>query len=611
MADKFRSTQEQNKWAAIESGAKASMDRIAQGKGSKQDLKNVSDALGKFNSLARNVFDEGVTAIEASAQNVLDLIHEDRKKKGKAPLTPEQTQKLFEQAVQRELFEFGPDLVETIQAMLDRRFEALEAHNKKAAEQFDKFASFTGQSMVTSHTMANILNDEAIRERRYDDNRWGRRLDGMATMMRDIVDDSIITFMGKFTGRNLSADGTPVGAPANEGYSPAGLASKFGGAANEEAQANGTTPTGDQTTVAPVVKLDPTTEDAVTQAANNKRSLGDFLSDRLRSLLEWKQKRDEKSEKEKADTWWHSFKTWVGDKYDKMKKSSKEGWISKIAKGLSLALLAPQIFDTIATKVKETLTWDNVVAAGQWVMNQIIDKGPDVLRWLGDVAIKGAVKAKELLVDGFTWAWEKLRMMLPKWAGGYSDEEKEARRKKIDAGPGASMKTDDPQTSIPAGSAAAAGGGGPGAAAGIVGPAPAASGTPIGSGGSTPPAAAGSSNMSSLISGPNVTANFGGANSTTTNINGSQSTSNTISGTTTPLFTAPGQPATTTEVKAATEVKDKDAPVTNAPETAAAAASPAGGGSGGGEVNKVGLGSFNISSGVDDSLLLMNAGLIA
>jgi len=123
----------------------------------------------------------------------------------------------------------------------------------------------------------------------------------------------------------------------------------------------------------------------------------------------------DEDEDKKADVWWRSFGKWVGDKYDsaKSKVDTATSWLGTLATGLMSVLLAPQMYETIAKKAKELLTWDNIKTAAAEAWNYMYDKGKDILSWVSDKlglgpAIAKAGDAIKALGSAVDWLKDKL-----------------------------------------------------------------------------------------------------------------------------------------------------------------------------------------------------------
>jgi hypothetical protein len=148
----------------------------------------------------------------------------------------------------------------------------------------------------------------------------------------------------------------------------------------------------------PTIQLSPQTESVIQKAAQDQTSLYSQLADFLKNPgkavasaggsggAPGSGQEEEEDEQEKADTWWRSFRNWMGDKYDKAKDWNKEnkGWLSGLGMLLGTMLLDPQLYETIGGLIGKYLTWDNVkkVAEASWQM--MLDKGKDIVSWVQD-----------------------------------------------------------------------------------------------------------------------------------------------------------------------------------------------------------------------------------
>jgi hypothetical protein len=144
-----------------------------------------------------------------------------------------------------------------------------------------------------------------------------------------------------------------------------------------------------------VVALNPAAQRELTTAAQAQQ---DFYS-RVKSLLpspgqEGKGDAEEEGKEEKkADTWWRSFKNWIGGDDDKKKKKDdKFGWIKSLGTMLALMILNPKIFTFLGDGLKKLLTWDNLKAAAEKSWDWVKDMSSSVMESIANL-LGGTMKS--------------------------------------------------------------------------------------------------------------------------------------------------------------------------------------------------------------------------
>jgi hypothetical protein len=132
------------------------------------------------------------------------------------------------------------------------------------------------------------------------------------------------------------------------------------------------------------ISLSSAAEQAITKAATDQTSLYQKLMDFLQKDDE--STVDQKEEDEnRADTFWNSYKSIVGDpSKGKKKKDDDEGWGWLKTLGSALLLMAtnPQLFKTIGDLITKYATWDNLKKAVGEAWDWVGKQAHEVLDWV-------------------------------------------------------------------------------------------------------------------------------------------------------------------------------------------------------------------------------------
>lgn len=397
MADKpkapaFQTAGEMKKWNSLNNAAGTSLAKIAQGQATTADVQKVSATLGSMNKLAKGVFDD---AIEM-ATSLVEKVQEGNRTKLKDGLSA------FETALNEALLKLEPDLVEKIQdIVLLESFAQTEELDKKFSPRFDQLQEMMPDRdlpTVEDLLASNELLLESLDQRM---NRWGANI---ANLLVNAVKSQMPTpalpgpkgsshmkgqrhAMNRYELRAGQGSVVDAIAPLAGGSSSAG-ASAFASMATALTSPAANLPD----MVSPPSKSSDIATAIKTQTAFFQ-TFKDFLAKFGASGASGESsggggssEDDDEKESKKADTWWRSFKTWLGDKYDKGKKKyqDNEGWIKAL--GLTLLTMAtnPEFYATLGKMIQDYLTWDNIKGAAIATWDFVKDSGKGILDWVMD-----------------------------------------------------------------------------------------------------------------------------------------------------------------------------------------------------------------------------------
>lgn len=615
----FNNDTAKKKWASLQNKAGVSLQKIAAGNASSADRQNVASTLSSLNSLATSVFEDAVDSAAKEAQAVVDKINAKREGSGKKPLSTGQLQNLYETATSQALSTKWPSLLADIKdAITLELYEQDDRTEKTLGSHFtDLQTLLPPKDLPTTDDLLAAQELQLESWERIDSANWEKR---EASLVDKVIEGFKATIMavaaqrrgdtgggsGVGNGQLRLAGPSGTGSSGNQLARVAGLVGGgMGGRSSSSGDVIDMEHSGGSST-SPTIQLSRTTEEAITTAASAQTNL--FAQ--IRSLLgsggssgssggsttqgdESESRDDEEKEEKKADTWWRSFRNWIGsDDKDKKKKHDDDdeggGWLGKIRKmlGVVLPLLGaviadPQLFISLAEKVKELLTWDNIKDAATASWQFIADKGGGLVDWV--LAKFGIDKPK--VSDNVQNLKDNGGATLTKGATDEShDSTKAAALAKIDQdlhnykGPKSAYPTSTP------------GGGNTGSWQSKLG---SMLGMSFGSDDTTGPREA--PVMTSPSSGPSVPpVSTTTTNRSSLNINPSSSTNNTSNSTMSVSGTNPsmGKPTTTAGPSAS-----------NSGNSSAKSAPAVG-------TQQVGISSFGFHSGVDDSLAIANMGFL-
>lgn len=625
MAGTFRTNKEAKKWDYLEALGKQSLDKIRNGSANKSDLMRLSSILDKYDALAKSIFDNATGAIDDVAQGVVDRINEDREKKGKPCLSEDAAAKLFDLALKRALDDFGPDLVETIESIFSKQLD----------EQ-DELTGYRIDDAVEKIQAAIPPPNEPCEKDSPEE--WDKRLDTFAEKANTLMRKSVVEMAAELrkqlapegeggTAKSSSRWGSMFGRMGSGGKSiidkmRASLSSGVKHAKSRASQMLSSTRAflGNFKLNTSQNQNDPNS--AAAQQQKKQNSIFDSINSNLKKFI--KSSRD--YGKIGVDRVKKTFESAM-KKFNSMRKfftggvkhlaSKGIGGISGIASTLAKAALMGLVYSPL---VKYLLDQVSQNFDGEAIMNKLGDwwdwakqKAPEALAWVWDKVSNFDYKG----VAEKIWNWIKEAMS---WTG---DKVKKGAENVVQAGKDAAKSVggwiSDKASSVAnffgfgdkkkdASGSGAGSGGSTGGSVSDSGPGGTTSGAmnsdSSGSKTTPTPALTGSANTilapnSSMTNVTGATANYSPDFSSTTNATSKYG------------FTAPG--ASNTRTVAGQAVRFSMPPTTSGGATNGSAKGDGAGvpdANKGGKANVMGLGSFGLTAGVNDTLGLMNLGVM-
>lgn len=452
MAD-FQSAQERRKWQSLQNSAGSSFQAIVQGRANAGDYQRVSSILSGLNTLAREVFDRAVSSAETQGKKLAAQIdHLD------AVRSDEAVQRSINAAMAQSL----PDVLAQIKDIFT--LELLE-HNEDLSNTiktgFTDIKQYLPQTQAEPATADDVLSAAELVIEQVDKDagsRWERQEQSLLAKMSQVFKTAIMEVAAAMRARSAPARG-PMG-PRSIGYSGGSVGRQnygsgpapgagpptvlmnaqrllgVGGASSAAAPMLGSQGAGASssptTGTAPVgssfspssgvaVNISQAAEDQIRESAKAQTA----LFDQIRKLLDGSQQDSggnaDDEEQKKADTWWRSFKNWMGDKFSGDKKKGKGTNWGAWVKGLGLTLLTmvtnPQLYETIGNIISKYFTWENVKSAALASWEYLKDKGKAAVDWVmeklglkkSDSTTGGKDDDKPgLLSSAWSWAKDKL-----------------------------------------------------------------------------------------------------------------------------------------------------------------------------------------------------------
>lgn len=418
---KFKTDYERTKWAALQSSANASIKSIASGKGTSADAARVSSAMGQQSKLAKEVFDEGVSAVEASAKAAVKALNERRVSKGKAPLTAEAFGKLFEDAFARQMKKEVPSLIQDIHdTLLIELYEQDDRFRSTLSGQFERFKEHMAQGDQPSNDDMIALFD-LNREITFKQEEvlWKQRSEGLLEKIADTFKDTLrevaasvqaarqrsagassggsgmprlaiagpsgnwevvdpVAAEASSDPKKLNAMSEPSGESSGSGSSLMSTVSQFMPRLSGPAAAHAET-SGVPSSTLPMVSLSEKADAAIITAAEQQTAFHERISTAL-DQQERDRDDDDEDEDEEQVGWFRKLRTFLGDSYKKATKS--DSWWETAAKTLLAAMTDPGLFEEISKKVQDILTWDNIKNVLSSTIEWAWQKGNDMVEWV-------------------------------------------------------------------------------------------------------------------------------------------------------------------------------------------------------------------------------------
>ncbi len=407
----------QNKWDSLKGSAGVSLAKVVQGKASSSDFQRVQNVLNQQSSLASQIFKQAVSTAEAQAKKFQASYSAVLDKDNKQLLSQ------FEVALNAELQKVTPDIVGQLKEIIEMSSASnRDDIDKSMGSRFEAFKELLPKEkdVPTIHDMLSANQLLATRIHEESEQSWERREPDLLEKIADVFQTTLRNLADTISrekaqrahvagGGQLALSGPRgnapmlLGGPASEASGERqsvlsrGMSLLHGpssGALDVDAKdVSSSKSSGGASTM--VVALNPAAQRELTTAAQAQT---DFYS-RVKSLLpspEQEGKGDaeeEGKEEKKADTWWRSFKNWIGDDDDKKKKKDdKFSWIKSLGAMLALMILNPKLFQSIGEGLKKLLTWDNLKAAAEKSWDWVKDMSSSVMESIANL-LGGTMKS--------------------------------------------------------------------------------------------------------------------------------------------------------------------------------------------------------------------------
>jgi len=408
----FRSETERKKWDSLQTSAGASLANIIKGQASAADFQKVSSVLSGLNTLAQNVFDEAINAASVQARVFQGYYERAVAERKVGDLTA------FELALNEALKGQASELIEQIHdAITLELFQQSDVLEKSMGGRFDHLQEMLPKDAPSVNDLLSANELLAERLEATDDRKWDARQGGLVDRIQDMF-KSVLSDIAEQVQRakarpqysqKLLTHDTDSGRTVDMDTGALVKAQSLVNGGHQLVPYTGDDPqhTGDINTRAssassitnqapPVIQLSQKAEHQITTAADNQTSLYKQLMDFLKNPSANKGRgsmfggpsipdaAEENNEQDKADTWWRSFKNTMGDSFKKAKDWSKDnkGWVAGLGDTLAAMILDPTLFQTLADDLEKYLTWDKLKDAAETSWNYIKNNGVAAVDWV-------------------------------------------------------------------------------------------------------------------------------------------------------------------------------------------------------------------------------------
>lgn len=379
----FQSDKEKKKWASLQNRAGSSIAAIAAGRATHDDFNKVSQILKNLNGLAQQVFDQAVSAAEVQAKKF-----EQQYEKVK-----ESSLSSYEQAVNKALAETQPDLLLKIKDIFTLELlESNETLTRNIVGRFDNIKEFmpTRTEIGDDLLAANDLLAEDIQQR--DAKAWETKekslLDKMALVLKSTLYDFMNEVKQGVASRSAASRSTSTSSYA--GPPTLQRALTLTGNTNypivpvSGGELVNTHPTGPKLIEGTSTELSSVTEHSIENATGKQAEVYQKLLDFVTELRK-NRERPKNDDSKKADVWWRSFRSWMGDKFDSVSKFGKDhaGWLSTLGTLLATMILDPKLYKRIGQIISEYIPdaealvkkgWDYLKAKSKSALDWVLDK---------------------------------------------------------------------------------------------------------------------------------------------------------------------------------------------------------------------------------------------
>lgn len=387
MDRKFKSNAESKKWQQIESSASNSFKRMLEGTAKDVDFRAVSNMLANQSKLAKAVFDEGVKAIEDMADDFIDKMNKERVDSGKRPLTQKAHKRLYQSMHSNIMRNESPDLLGAVQDIVEKRitegFDDVSTKTQQAITKgFDKLGTYAkGGELPTTDDLIALQEASSDDAEARDNRKWPSRLADIKHAVGDAVESKLVEIINKVRGGQSPVSSST--AMPSLGYSPTRAAQANTQWEVLDGDANTSAGSTNSSSI-PVVQLSPKAEGAVVEAQQEQSKFHQMVQSFLQSAKDKNDESNDGDEEKKADSWFRRMGAWIKDKMPSKKGAGGKfaSLLKGIGKAFLLALTAPELIDTIASKAKEYLTMDNIGKFIKSTWDGIYDTGATIVNWI-------------------------------------------------------------------------------------------------------------------------------------------------------------------------------------------------------------------------------------
>jgi len=429
----FNSDQAKTKWDSLESKAGASIQKIVSGTASSSDIKAISGTLTQLSNVASLVFEEAVTSAEKNAL----MIQKAGNIKVKEGLTA------FETALNMSLQSSFSNLIQQIKDILELDLLGQTEELKTTmGGRFDEIAMMLPPKdlpTVNDLLASNELLVEKLQEASAND--WDRRSDDLLDRIYSMFGEKLSNLkvkvptviggsgskhtkgqrhvMNPYELRNLAEQGAALTGPGDENTIEGGITEVE---PTTDPLAQVSMPKGGGTVDAT------TTESATTSTGNQSNAQLDEITRKINQLIASKGKTkkgeenedDQEKETKKADSWWKSFKNWIGHPLKNTKKAvggflDDHPWLKGLGLGLLSMILDPTLWTTLVDKFKEYVTWDNIKSTALSAWDSITSLADKYLTWDNVKAVASTAWdwIKTIGTDIYSWIQEAIHGKSP------------------------------------------------------------------------------------------------------------------------------------------------------------------------------------------------------
>ncbi len=359
----FNTSQAQNRWNNLAKGDQATLEKIMRGQGNMQDFRKIQSLIGRYDRLASSIFNQAVKALEVAAKTRVDDVAARRADRGK-PLTDERISELLDIANKKAFDDAGPELVVIIEESMASQLE------KQDARLDSIFAQRLRESIPDQEELEKqldqIQDQGAVDE---EEKRWNARVAEFKTWMGEQLK--------RFDGIEERVE-QRAGFAVRQALNGWKLSNASAPSPEESRQAHA-----DEATATAFVG----TEDRGPVVGSANKSYTDEqlgrIGDSLASIAE---QGDDDEEQKKANTWWRSFKSTIGDfgsrTKDALKAFGGSGLLGSLAKIVGTVLVAELLGGKVFEKIGEFLSSGKLQEWGGQFLKFITDNAKKLTDWV-------------------------------------------------------------------------------------------------------------------------------------------------------------------------------------------------------------------------------------